>query len=367
MKQILLFSLLLLNFVLAAQTPSANKPDEKGKNDGAWTEYFKNGKKRYTGQFQHGVPTGEFKYFYEETGKLKSQLNYFGDGKMAAAYLYYPNGKVMASGKYYDQKKDSVWNYYTVDNVLLSQEIYRRGVKFGIWKTFFSNGKVSALETWNNDVKEGSTAEFYDDGKVMKEGVFVKGKPEGLFKTYYRNNITSSIGKYKAGVKDGEWLYRSEKGEQENKEIYEGGQVVYTTQERVSYWDSVETVVRSRETYNLDFSTNYVHYYEEGKVQREGHFLKNAKHGEWKYYNKNGDLDSTISYVKGNREGVLQTYTEGKLATSTSFVHNKENGAYTEYYGDGTKKAEGFFSKGKKQGTWKYYNQQGVVSKEEKF
>ena len=71
--------------------------------------------------------------------------------------------------------------------------------------------------------------------------------------------------------------------------------------------------------------------------------------------------------MKGNREGVLQTYTEGKLATSTSFVHNKENGAYTEYYGDGTKKAEGFFSKGKKQGTWKYYNQQGVVSKEEKF
>lgn len=366
MRKLLLLSAVLLNIVLFSQS-ATNQSDENGKKNGKWTEKYKNGKKRYTGQFNHGVPYGEFKYYYEENGKLKSQLNYFNDGKTAAAYIYHTNGKVMASGKYFEQKKDSLWTYYTFDNILLSQEFYRKGMKHSEWKVYFKNGKVSSLETWNNDVLEGPVVEYYEDGKIKKEGHYVNNKPEGLFKTYYPNTITSTIGRYKAGIKDGEWIYRSEKGEEENKEIYEGGEVVYTTQERVSYWDTLQTILRSKESYNLDRTTNYNNYYPSGKIQREGHFHKNAKVGEWKYFNENGALDSTIMYFAGNREGFSQTYIEGKLFKKMEYLHDMPHGVYEEYYSDGTKKMQGTYNKGKKQGTWKYFSQQGTVVKEEKF
>ncbi|MCX6181036.1 MAG: hypothetical protein NT150_03805 [Bacteroidetes bacterium] len=364
MKRILLLSAILLNVALFAQT---NQPDENGKKNGKWAEKHKNGKKKYTGQFDHGVPVGEFKYYSAENGKLTSQLNYFIDGKSAAAYLYYPTGKVMASGKYFEQKKDSLWIYYTIDGALLAQENYQRGAKNGEWKYYFDNGKLSSTETWKNDVKEGPIAEYYEDGKVKKEGHFVNNLPDGLLKTSFPNTMTSSIGRYKAGIKDGEWLYRNDKGEVENKEIYEAGQIVYTTQERVSYWDTSNTVLRSKESYNLDYTTNYANYYPSGAKQREGHFLRNAKHGEWKYFNENGAVDSIIVYVQGNREGISQTYSEGKLFKKMEYLHDVLNGLYEEYYADGTKKTVGTYSKGKKQGTWKYFNQQGAVLKEEKF
>ena len=366
MKKLFLFSAVLLNVALFAQG-TINQPDENGKKNGKWAEKHKNGKKKYTGQFEHGVPVGEFKYYSEENGKLTSQLNYFNEGKSAAAYLYYPTGKVMASGKYFDHKKDSLWTYYSKDNILLAQEFYRQGLKHGEWKYYFDNGKLSSTETWNNDVKEGPISEYYDDGKLKKDGHFVNNVPEGLFKTYYTNTMTSSIGKYKAGVKDGEWLYRTERGEVENKEIYENGQIVYTTQDRVVYWDTSNTVLRSKESYNLDRTTNYANYYPSGYKQREGQFLRDAKHGEWKYYSEKGVLDSIIVYSQGNREGISQTYSEGKLFKKMEYLHNLPNGVYEEYFPEGTKKTEGTYNKGKKQGTWKYFNPQGAVLKEEKF
>ncbi len=366
MRKLLLFSALLLNVALFAQN-ATNQPDENGKKNGPWTEKHKNGKKKYTGQFNHGIPVGEFKYFSEENGKLTTQLNYLNDGKTAAAYLYYPNGKVMAAGKYFEHKKDSLWNYYNDKNILITQEFYRQGIKHGEWKTYYENGKVSSMETWNNGVKEGAVAEYYEDGKVKSDGAFKNNEPDGLFRTYYTNTMTGSIGKYKAGVMDGEWLYRSDKGEVENKEIYENGQVVYTTQDRISYWDTSQTVIRSKESYNLDRTTNYYNYYPSGKIQREGHFLKTTKHGEWKYFNEKGSLDSIIVFVEGNREGISQTYSDGKLFKKMEYLHDRLNGVYEEYYPDGTKQTEGSYNKGKKQGTWKYFSPQGAVLKEEKF
>ncbi|MFM7023862.1 MAG: toxin-antitoxin system YwqK family antitoxin [Flavobacteriales bacterium] len=366
MKRLLLLSALLLNLVLSAQTPT-NQPDADGKKHGKWVEKHKNGKKKYTGQFEHGVPVGEFKYYSAENGKLTSQLNYFNDGKQAAAYMYYPTGKVMASGKYYEHKKDSLWTYYNQDGVLLSQETYYRGIKEGEWKVYSDNGKLSSTETWKNDVKEGPVTEYSYEGVLIKKGNFVNNKPDGLFMTYYPNTVTASIGRYKNGVKDGEWLYRSFQGEEENKEIYENGQIVYTTQPRIAYWDTSNTIIRSKEVYNLDRTTNYICFYPAGRIQREGHFYKNAKHGEWKYFSEKGELDSIIIFNEGNREGISQTYSGGKLSKKMEYLHGVLNGVYEEYYPDGSKMVQGTYNKGKKQGTWKYFNQQGAVLREEKY
>jgi len=346
-----------------------NKLDAKGKKHGEWKESHKNGKRRYEGKFDHGIPTGQFKHYYEKTGLLEAQLNYYPGGKKAAAFLYHPNGVVMAQGMYVDKKKDSLWRYYAEDSSLISEEFYRLGVKHGEWKTYYKNGNISTLETYNNGKKEGPFKENFENGKTKREGQYLNEKAEGVFKTYFLTGTIVSSGTYANGLKNGEWLYFNyTTGKQEKKEIYEHGNMVYTSEPRISYYDdSTQTMIRSKEVFNLDLTSNYKHFYESGKVMREGSFLREQKIGEWKHYNSMGNLDSTITYKLGYREGLTKYFANGELKKEVNYRANLLEGRYVEYAGANLISVEGEYKKGKKTGTWKYFNQKGELLKEEKF
>ncbi len=368
MKNFIFIFVLLFNVQLFAQTktPDSNKVDAKGEKHGFWLEKYKNGKKKYEGAFNHGLPAGPFKHYYEKNGKLEAQLNYYPDGKKAAAFLYYANGVVMAQGLYNDKKKDSLWRYYAQDSVLLSQEFYRMGVKHGEWKLYYRNGINSSLETFKNAKKEGAVKEWFETGKVKSEGTFKNGKQEGFYTTYFPNGVASTLGNYKNGLKNGEWIFNGYLGKQEKKEIYQNGILVYTSEPRISYWDTSETVIRSKEVFNLDYTSNYSHYYESAVLQREGKFLKDKRIGEWKFYSAAAELDSTITYFGGFRDGVFKAFQNGKLVKEANYRMDKLQGAYKEYYLDGSLKLEGTYENGKKTGTWKHYDK-GSLLKEEKF
>jgi antitoxin component YwqK of YwqJK toxin-antitoxin module len=368
MKNFILIIALLFSTQVFAQ-PAAeapNKLDAKGKKDGVWVEKYKNGKKKFEGTFNHGVPAGQFKHYDEKNGKLEAQLNYYPDGNKAAAFLYYANGVVMAQGLYNDKKKDSLWRYYAQDSVLVSQEFYRMGVKHGEWKLYYRNGINSSLETFNNGKKEGAVAEWFDSGKVKSEGTFKNGKQEGFYTTYFPNGVASTLGNYKNGLKNGEWIYNGYLGKQEKKEIYQNGILVYTSEPRISYWDTSETVIRSKEVFNLDYTSNYTHYYESTVLQREGKFLKDKRIGEWKFYNTEAEVDSTVNYAGGFREGTFKVFQSGKLVKEANYHIDKLQGVYKEYYLDDSLKLEGTYNKGKKTGVWKYFDK-GLLLKEEVF
>ncbi len=354
--------------------PTLNQVDEKGKKHGPWIEKYKGAGKKYEGQFNHGVPYGEFKRYYKENGKIEAQLNYYPDGKKIAAYLYHANGKVMAQGIYSAKmEKDSLWKYYGRDGALVTEEFYRKGVKHGDWKTYFRNGQVSNLETYKDGKKDGPVKEWFENGQIKRDGMYVNDKPEGKFTTYNGDATIAAVGNFKAGVKDGEWNYNpgavTGKGTQDgkSKEVYEKGNMVYTSIPRISYWDTNSTIVRSKETYNADYTTNYSHFYPSGTKQREGSFLRDKKVGLWNYYNEGGALDSTVNYTKGYKEGAFKWYDQGKISVGGAYHVNKFHGKYVEYYSDGKVKLEGEYYNGHKKGIWKSYNQEGQVIKEEKF
>ena len=69
-------TLFFLCFVLLTGTgllhgQEINRTDSKGRRQGAWTDFYPNGQKRYEGQFKNDVCVGEFKY-YDEQGQLKA-------------------------------------------------------------------------------------------------------------------------------------------------------------------------------------------------------------------------------------------------------------------------------------------------------
>ena len=129
----LLFLLLTPYFCIAQVM---NKIDENGKKQGDWSKKHKNGEVRYKGQFKDNVPQGLFLYYYK-TGELQIEKKFFNNGEATAAHFFYKNGGLQSSGLYVSKLKDSTWNFYNHDSILVLSEEYTKGKLNGKTKTFY--------------------------------------------------------------------------------------------------------------------------------------------------------------------------------------------------------------------------------------
>ena len=130
------FLLFLLAFSFSVNAQDINLLNSNGKKQGVWKKTYENGKIRYTGTFNNDIPVGIF-YYYYKSGELKLEKEFFHQGKAAATYIFYKNGNLKASGLYVNELKDSTWNYFNRDSVLILQEVYSSGKLNGVVKTFY--------------------------------------------------------------------------------------------------------------------------------------------------------------------------------------------------------------------------------------
>lgn len=91
-------------------------------------------------------------------------------------------------------------------------------------------------------------------------------------------------------------------------------------------------------------NTEYIEYYDNGKIRMQGKLVNGKREGLWKSYYENGALWSTGFYVNGKRQGLgIVLYNNGK------------------------KFMEGEYKNDKRFGKWIFYNEKGEVIKEEFF
>ncbi len=201
-----------------------NEVDDQGRQQGEWIVYDQKGNIKYEGRFKDGKPTGEFRYYYPE-GNIRAVTRNYEQGKIVYAETFYLNGLVMARGKYIDQKKDSVWQFFSGDDggYLSSEEIYEKTKREGVWKTYFPSGVIAEEVTYKDDLKNGPWVQYFTDGMVGAEGTFVEHELQGLFRVYYTTGKVNISGNYKDSMKDGIWMYFTEIEEAERKEVYREG------------------------------------------------------------------------------------------------------------------------------------------------
>ena len=65
--------------------------------------------------------------FYYQSGELKATKEFFYNGTAWPTHIYYKNGNIRNSGLYVNKKKDSTWNYFNEDSVLILSEQYKQG------------------------------------------------------------------------------------------------------------------------------------------------------------------------------------------------------------------------------------------------
>ena len=85
------------------------------------------------------------------------------------------------------------------------------------------------------------------------------------------------MGKYTKGRKNGTWKFYTSKLKLEKEERYESGNMVYTTEEVITYWNDSLKKVRSREKFDSDGRSYFKAYHQNGRLYREGYFFKGKK------------------------------------------------------------------------------------------
>ncbi len=228
MMKVFIFLMLALAAPVLKAQDTINRVDDHGKMQGFWRKTDKTGVKIYEGHFKDGIPVGAFNYFYPD-GKVKAHSEYSSGGKRSHTTSYFSNGKKMAEGIYINEKKDSLWKFFSdIDGVLTSEEYYRNGKKDGVSKTYYAGKGIAELLTWKSGIREGTWEQYYTDGKIKFRGYYKNDDKEGSFTSYYDSGQKMSSGQYSLGHPSGTWIYYNSKGKIEKKEYYQEGILVRT-------------------------------------------------------------------------------------------------------------------------------------------
>jgi len=206
-----------------------NQTDDMGRKQGEWVKY-KDGVKFYEGVFKDDKPTGEFLRYYR-SGRLQSKSDFSNNGSKCYVEIYYDERKnpIQASGYYIDQQKDSLWQYYNKDSVLVNEEYYHKGVANGLWKLYNYFGALVKETPYKMGKIDGVQKEYFETGELKRVLTFEMDSLNGDFLVNFPNESPRVKGQFNNGLQDGKWFYYNEDGSLEFIELYDLGSLVKRT------------------------------------------------------------------------------------------------------------------------------------------
>ena len=97
---------------------------------------------------------------------------------------------------------------------------------------------------------------------------------------------------------------------------------------------------------------DYIEYYENGKIKRQGMFNANLYNGSWVYYYENGNILGEGKFIDGNGQDVSET---------SGIPKNGREGVWIFYYESGEKEQESIYKSGKINGEFKSFFKNGNI------
>lgn len=155
--------------------------------DGAYREYYPNGKLFVEGQFRRGRQHGEWTY-YHDNGKINRKAT-FNDGQPdGVREIYRADGTLVAKRGFKDGKRHGEWiTYDETGKQPLREEHYVDGVQDGVWKTWYDNGKLRQQVSFKEGKRQGTSTEWDEKGEKRAEMNFVDDKPHGTAMRWFPN------------------------------------------------------------------------------------------------------------------------------------------------------------------------------------
>jgi len=301
-----------------------NLKDTKGKRHGVWVQQWKDTRNLlYKGQYEHGVPTGNWERYYPD-GAKSADMTHVKDTTVIDATFYHPDGQSKASqGQFLKKKKEGLWKIWNEAGTVIAEENYKDSLLNGACKYFYPAGGLLKIETYKNGVKEGAFTEYYENGKKRAEGTYLNDEKNGAYKAWFEKGNLDCEGKYNKGLQDGTWYFSHEDGKPKVTVVFKNGVETKRRYENGTFKDYYDSGIPKSE-----------YSYENGK--KEGPFT------EW--------------YDKGQYESVPAS----KEDQETGIVYREElRGTQIKFHGD--------YMNDQLEGEVIYYRENGSVEKIEEW
>lgn len=346
-KTALTLSLFLLSIFLFAQPPSLpegkagvdyNLLDLQGKKHGTWVRTYEDGIIYYTGQFEHGTPTGTFNFYYD-SAELMSEVKHLEGADYTFVKSYEKNGALMSEGHYraelvegtLERLKDGAWKFYA-NGRLVSEEEFKMGIPHGTSISYYSDGKVAETARYSDGLKDGPWKQYFDNGKPKAEGTYTRGDFDGDIVYYHPNGVKLIQGTYVRGMKDGTWIKFTSGGDIELVTAYKMGTKTAERRENGEFMDYYDSGIPSANHNYSDGKKDgpFTEWYDQGEwtkvpldkpqpgggiqfkqklegtqISREGDYMDGELEGEITYYNEEGRIMR------------IEVYEGGELISST--------------------------------------------------
>lgn len=216
------YFLLLLATACGFAQNGINQNDSAGKKHGLWKgQYKETGRPRYEGTFDHGIETGTFTFYADNSVKSIMATRVFSDSGAVVFETFFDESKnVVSEGKLVNKLKEGEWKYYHKGSKdLMTVENYKTGMLNGMRKVFYKSGAIAEEAEYLNGKKDGLYKKYAEkDGIVLEESHYKNGQYNGY--AIFRDGLgnLASQGNFVDGVKKGKWQFY-ENGKLKKEEI----------------------------------------------------------------------------------------------------------------------------------------------------
>ncbi len=212
-----------------------NQKDLQGRKQGVWIEKYDDGTIKSEIFYKDGHPAGVFRLYYPD-GRLKANLYFDPSGTRASAILYRKDGSKLAMGYYWKHKKDSLWQYFHNDSIVIAEEHWTKGIKNGAEYVYSIYYYPNILEEkhWKNGKLDSIYVRYYPWGTPKFVAFYKNGLREGPINVFDENGKLIQKGFYKDDLPDSIWTYWNDSTKTYDTLIYNNGKLLPKYQEMES-------------------------------------------------------------------------------------------------------------------------------------
>lgn len=172
--------------------------------------------------------------------------------------------------------------------------------KQGEWETF-GNGYKEAIHTYKDNKLYGPFTLYQSDGEIQTKGTMRNGTTVGDYIDYTLMNNIRSQGKYNSrGNRVGIWTFNLGEASTTDYMKMEIGKL------ELSGYTGDGTLRYLGTSKYADYPEKYgpfIFFHTNGKIAAKGKLIGDRPSGEWKYYNKKGELIAKGRWARGEKNG----------------------------------------------------------------
>lgn len=188
--------------------------------------------------------------------------------------------------------RQGLWQKKQVNGRLIYEGNFKDGKPVGEWKRFHPGGQVKALITYQNDTAFTQLFDLYR--KKVAEGKYFNQKKEGLWK-YFKQKQVVSDENYRGGLKHGKARRYYPSGEVMEETDWANGKQEGNYQ---VFYKSGEPYVQCKMKDDMRNGLFLIQA-KEGTQEVVGNYKNHLRHGDWKYFNDQGEVRYTLHYNEG--------------------------------------------------------------------